>query len=42
MQALAWQEASEATGQIIRDVDGRIEAALDCMDVADETGWVIY
>ena len=40
---LAWQEASESTGQIIRDMDGRIEPGLDWrMDVSDEKGKVIY
>lgn len=42
-RALVWQEASEPTGQIIRDMDEKIESGLDWrMDVADETGNVIF
>jgi hypothetical protein len=39
----AWHEASTSTGEIIREMDGKIEAGLDWrMDVTDEDGALIF
>jgi hypothetical protein len=39
----AWHEASTATGEIIRDMDGKMHPGLDWrMDVTDATGNLIY
>jgi hypothetical protein len=39
----AWLEASTSTGEIIREMDGKMQPGLDWrMDVTDEAGQLIY
>jgi hypothetical protein len=38
-----WQEASTSTGEILREIDGKMQPGLDWrMDVTDEAGQLIY
>lgn len=39
----AWHEASTSTGEILREMDGKMQPGLDWrMDVTDEAGQLIY
>jgi hypothetical protein len=39
----AWHEASTSTGEILREMDGKMQPGLDWrMDVTDEAGHPIY
>jgi hypothetical protein len=42
-RAAAWREASLSCGEIIREMDGKIEPGCNWqMEVADQTGQAIY
>jgi uncharacterized protein DUF6894 len=39
----AWSEATRYAGEVIRDIDGRLQPDVEWrLDVTDEKGWALY